>query len=66
LRQVIEVLVARMPEYPLVLGLPTPVSEAGPELAKHDERQHNGLGLLEERHRSGDTFAWVPYSQQRS
>jgi hypothetical protein len=47
------------PERSLVLGLPTPVSKAGSKLAEHHERQHDGLCLLEERHRFVDAFAEV-------
>src|SRR5450759_723471 len=56
------VLHEEVPEYPLVLGLPLAVSEASPKLTNHDERQRNGFGFLQERHRLGDTFAKIDVS----
>ena len=47
------------PEDSLVFGLPTPVGEGGPKLADHDERQHHGLGLLQDGDRPGDTLTEI-------
>ena len=49
-------------ENPLVLGLPTAVCEAGPKLADDDERQHDRLGFLQQRHGLGDSFAQIDVS----
>ena len=41
----------KAPECSLVFGLPAPVSKAGSKLAQHHERQQDGLGFLQQRHR---------------
>ncbi len=51
-----------MSESPLVLGLPTPVHEAGPKLADYDEGQQNRLGFLEKFHRLRYAFTQIDVS----
>jgi hypothetical protein len=47
---------------PLVLGLPTPVREAGPKLADYDEGQKDRLSFLQDRHCLRDAFAQIDVS----
>lgn len=56
------VLQQKPPEYALVLRLPAAVRETRPKLTDHDERQHDGFGLLQQRQSFRDAFTQIDVS----
>ncbi len=49
-------------EDPFVLGLPTPVREAGPKLGDNNEGQQNRLGFFQQRYCLRSAFAQIDVS----